>query len=132
MQCLCIAGGDTHWCHQQHFQACCISTACRIAQDRLLCMHLAYHGLMIHITVSNVHVVTELLVTVTKVGLSWQDVEPGRPVRSQLASAAKSPEEAFRRMKNKTFVVETKFDGQSSWPLSVQGPCYQCCLLNIS
>lgn len=41
-----------------------------------------------------------------------QDVEPGRPVRSQLASAAKSPEEAFRRMKNKTFVVETKFDGQ--------------------
>ncbi|DBA75732.1 TPA: hypothetical protein ACH3X1_010149 [Trebouxia sp. C0004] len=40
-----------------------------------------------------------------------RDVEPGRPVRSQLASAAKSPEEAFRRMKNKTFVVETKFDG---------------------
>ena len=40
-----------------------------------------------------------------------QDVEPGRPVRSQLASAAKSPEEAFRRMKNKSFVVETKFDG---------------------
>ena len=43
-----------------------------------------------------------------------QDVEPGRPVRSQLASAAKSPEEAFRRMKNKTFVVETKFDGELS------------------
>ena len=50
------------------------------------------------------------------VDLSRQDVEPGRPVRSQLASAAKSPEEAFRRMKNKTFVVETKFDGQSSLP----------------
>ena len=33
-------------------------------------------------------------------------------MRSQLASAAKSPEEAFRRMKNKTFVVETKFDGE--------------------
>lgn len=32
-------------------------------------------------------------------------------MRSQLASAAKSPEEAFRRMKNKSFVVETKFDG---------------------
>ena len=48
-----------------------------------------------------------------------QDVEPLKPVRAQLASAAKSPEEAFRKMKNKTFVVETKFDGQSSSSLSV-------------
>ena len=38
-------------------------------------------------------------------------------MRSQLASAAKSPEEAFRRMKNKTFVVETKFDGESEMNL---------------
>ncbi len=52
------------------------------------------------------------------VSVCVQDVEPGRPVRSQLASAAKSPEEAFRRMKNKTFVVETKFDGA---PFSVLG-----------
>lgn len=47
-----------------------------------------------------------------------QDVEPLKPVRAQLASAAKSPEEAFRKMKNKTFVVETKFDGQSSSSLA--------------
>ena len=54
-----------------------------------------------------------------------QDVEPLKPVRAQLASAAKSPEEAFRKMKNKTFVVETKFDGQSSSSLSVLCLCCQ-------
>ena len=59
-----------------------------------------------------------------------QDVEPGRPVRSQLASAANSPDEAFRRMKNKTFVVETKFDGQSTFhpfaDLHLRGSCAEC------
>ena len=79
-------------------------------------MHLAYHGLTVFGTVPNTHTVTGVVVITIMVRLSWQDVEPGRPVRSQLASAAKSPEEAFRRMKNKTFVVETKFDGQSSLP----------------
>ena len=83
---------------------------------------------MIDIKVAHMHVVDNVRIMVD---LLWQDVEPGRPVRSQLASAAKSPEEAFRRMKNKTFVVETKFDGRSSLPLSAHGPCYPCCLLKI-
>lgn len=58
-------------------------------------------------------------------------MEPGRPVRSQLASAAKSPEEAFRRMKNKTFVVETKFDGAHSSALSLHWLHCQRCLLKV-
>ncbi|KAK9803302.1 hypothetical protein WJX72_010348 [[Myrmecia] bisecta] len=41
-----------------------------------------------------------------------RDVEPGKPVKAQLASPVASPEEAFQKMKGKTFQVETKLDGE--------------------
>ena len=41
-----------------------------------------------------------------------QDVEPGLPVRSQLAAPALSVKAAFDKMKGDPFVVETKFDGR--------------------
>ena len=41
-----------------------------------------------------------------------QDVEPGLPVRSQLAAPAFSVKQAFDKMKGAPFIVETKFDGK--------------------
>ena len=40
-----------------------------------------------------------------------QDVVVGKPVRPQLAKAAKDPQEALDGMKGKPFLLETKFDG---------------------
>ena len=41
-----------------------------------------------------------------------QDVVVGKPVRPQLAKAAKGPQEALDAMKGKPFLLETKFDGE--------------------
>lgn len=63
------------------------------------------------------------------VGISLQDVEPGHPVRPQLALMVQNAEEAFHRMKGGEFAVETKFDGvtfghtcQILWHLADQLP----------
>lgn len=42
---------------------------------------------------------------------SVQDVEPGQPVRAQLAATMGSIKQISQKMKGKVFVIETKFDG---------------------
>lgn len=47
----------------------------------------------------------------THLTIHVQDIEPGRPVRPQLAGSVYSAKEAFARMKGRPFVIDTKFDG---------------------
>lgn len=48
-----------------------------------------------------------------------QDVEPGQPVRAQLAATMNGVKQIFQKVKGKAFVVETKFDGEDL----VSHPC---------
>ena len=45
-----------------------------------------------------------------------QDVEPGQPVRAQLAVTMSGIKSISQKMKGKAFVIETKFDGEFSCP----------------
>lgn len=42
-----------------------------------------------------------------------QEIEPGQPVRPQLATAVQSPKDAFAKLKGRAYIVETKFDGET-------------------
>jgi len=60
-----------------------------------------------------------------------QDITVGKPAKAQLARPVTGPEEAFKRMSGKQFVVETKFDGKSFNGLQCSYPEWWSMLIDL-
>ena len=84
-----------------------------------------------HRSLSNI-LAPEFMILQPSLHAILQDVEPGQPVRAQLAATMSGIKQISQKMKGKAFVIETKFDGIARLQTSIKQskPKPDLCLFN--